>query len=105
MAIEADTEHPFGAFEPSGLPDIALADVATFQDGIIGHAQLVGLGFTRREIQRRLEAARLHRIHRGVYAVGHRALSLQGMPTSSGRVIGSCASLGHRSSTHHVRSC
>ena len=98
MAIETVTEHLFGAFEPSGLPDIDLADVATFQDGIIGHAQLVGLGFTRREIQRRLEAARLHRIHCGVYAVGHRALSLQGRWRAAVLACGPDALLSHRDS-------
>ena len=62
MGIEGDGQHPFGAFQPSGLPDIDLAELATVQDGIVDGAQLSALGFSRREIQRRLQSARLHRL-------------------------------------------
>ncbi len=40
------------------------------QHSVVTHAQLIDLGFTAREIERRLEAARLIRLYRGVYLVG-----------------------------------
>jgi very-short-patch-repair endonuclease len=38
----------------------------------------LALAISRAEVQGRLDAGRLHRIHRGVYAVGHRKLTLKG---------------------------
>lgn len=49
--------------------------VAGRQRGLVTRAQLLGLGLTRREIERRLADGRLYLIHRGVYAVGHRELT------------------------------
>ena len=40
--------------------------------------QLTAIGIGRRAIGHRLERGRLHRVHQGVYAVGHRALSPEG---------------------------
>jgi very-short-patch-repair endonuclease len=59
-------------------PDQALAEIARRQHGVISAAQLHGLGIDERGIHARAAAGRLHRIHRGVFAVGHAALSLQG---------------------------
>ncbi|HET9162514.1 MAG TPA: type IV toxin-antitoxin system AbiEi family antitoxin domain-containing protein [Solirubrobacterales bacterium] len=59
-------------------PDLALAEIAKRQHGVISAAQLHGLGIDERGIHARAAAGRLHRVHRGVYAVGHAALSLQG---------------------------
>jgi hypothetical protein len=52
-----------------------LAAIATRQDGLVKRPQLIALGFTRREIERRIESGSLIVLFRGVYAVGHRALS------------------------------
>ncbi len=41
-------------------------------------AQLRALGLTRAGVHRRVQAGRLHRVHRGVYAVGHPRLTLRG---------------------------
>lgn len=40
--------------------------------------QLYGLGLGERAVRGRVDAGRLHRVHRGVYAVGHVAPSLRG---------------------------
>jgi hypothetical protein len=48
------------------------------QHGCVARRQLLGLGFSRHEVQAMLDAGWLHRIHRGVYAVGRRALGPRG---------------------------
>ena len=45
---------------------------------MVGRAQLIALGFSRDEIGHDLEYRRLIRVHQGVYAVGHEALSDRG---------------------------
>jgi hypothetical protein len=55
-------------------PDQAIAELATRQRGVVSQAQLVAAGLTPSAITRRVAAGRLHRLHRGVYAVGHTAL-------------------------------
>ena len=55
-----------------------IAALAGDQHGVVARAQLLVLGLTEREIHRRAQAQRLHRLHRGVYAVGHRVLTREG---------------------------
>ncbi len=55
--------------------EIALAALAARQHGIVSAAQLQTLGLGRSSVVRRVQAGRLHHIHRGIYAVGHEALS------------------------------
>jgi hypothetical protein len=59
-------------------PDAWIARLASRQHGVLSTAQLLAARFTHDAIRRRVEAGWLHRIHRGVYAVGHRNLSHQG---------------------------
>ena len=56
----------------------AIATVARRQHGLITLRQLCAIGFDRSAIARRVAAGRLHRVHRGVYAVGHLALTRSG---------------------------
>ena len=58
--------------------DVAIAALAARQHGIVARAQLVAIGLGRGAIDRRLARRRLHPVHRGVYAVGHRAISRHG---------------------------
>ena len=51
-------------------PDVALARLAGRQWGVVSLAQLGALGIGARAAQRRAQAGRLRRVHRGVYAVG-----------------------------------
>jgi len=55
-------------------PDQRIAELATAQRGVITSAQLAEAGLSTSAISRRVAAGRLHRLHRGVYAVGHTAL-------------------------------
>lgn len=53
----------------------ALAVLAGRQHGVVAARQLLTLGFTRSAIDRLVAAGRLHRLHNGVFAVGHRSLA------------------------------
>jgi very-short-patch-repair endonuclease len=56
----------------------ALAELARRQHGVVATQQLAGLGFAKTTISEAVRLGRLHRLHRGVYAVGHEALSWEG---------------------------
>lgn len=56
----------------------ALAELAGRQHGVIGKRQLETIGFVPSTIAKWVNDGRLHRLHRGVYAVGHLAISWQG---------------------------
>jgi very-short-patch-repair endonuclease len=55
-----------------------IAELARRQYGVVARRQLVQLGLGEDAIDRRLAIGRLHRIHPGVYAVGHRLVPKQG---------------------------
>jgi very-short-patch-repair endonuclease len=77
--------------------DRALASLAGCQHGVVARRQLLALGLRHRTIERRIARGRLHRIHRGVYAVGHRSLSAQGRWLAAVLAVGPDAVLSHRS--------
>lgn len=56
----------------------AVAQLAAKQYGLVTHAQLLRLGFSTGKIGRSSKALRLHRVHRGVYSLGHAVLSNRG---------------------------
>jgi hypothetical protein len=74
-----------------------LARLAARQHGVVSRAQLAGLGLGPRGVDRRVEAGRLHRLHPGVYAVGHRRLDRLGVWTAAVLACGEGALLSHRS--------
>ncbi len=78
-------------------PDAVIAGIAARQHGVLTFAQLVGAGLSRGAIARRAAAGRLHRVHRGVYAVGHVGLSNEGRWMAAVLVCGLGAVLSHRS--------
>src|SRR5688500_4880303 len=82
--------------EKSANPDGAVAAIAARQHGVVTLTQLNQAGIDRSGVSRRLRAGRLHRIHRGVYAVGHRALSNHGRWMAAVLACGPGAVLSHR---------
>lgn len=56
-------------------PDRVVAAIAEAQHGAISIDQLRRSGLSRAAVTRRVQAGRLHKLHRGVYAVGHVAPS------------------------------
>jgi putative AbiEi antitoxin of type IV toxin-antitoxin system len=59
-------------------PHGALAELATRQHGVVSIRQLETLGYSRSSVAKATTAGRLHRLHRGVYALGHTRLSWHG---------------------------
>jgi len=49
-----------------------IAELAGRQRGVVTASQLRAAGFDAQAVKRRLRSGRLHRLHRGVYLVGHR---------------------------------
>jgi hypothetical protein len=81
--------------------DRALAELADRQWGVVSLAQLRALGLGARAVQRRAAAGRLHRLHRGVYTAGHRALRPEGHRLAAVLACGPGAVLSHRSAASH----
>ena len=55
-----------------------IAALADSRHGVVSRSLLLNAGFTERQIDRRVQAGRLHRLYYGVYAVGHRRLTVEG---------------------------
>jgi predicted transcriptional regulator of viral defense system len=77
--------------------DRAIARLAVEQHGLVTRSQLAELGLSRRAIGHRLEAGRLHAIHREVYAVGYRRLSERARWLAAVLAAGEGAVLSHES--------
>ena len=82
------------------FPDRQLAALAARQRGVATRRQLLGLGLSHETIERRLRAGRLHRVFRGVYAVGHAALPPLGLETAALLAVGEGAALSHQSAAY-----
>ena len=78
-------------------PDQRLAQFAARRHGVVSRDELVELGFDRGTIARRVESGRLHRLYRGVYAVGHTILNNDGRFLAAVLACGEDAALSHRS--------
>lgn len=61
----------------SSTAEARIAEIARRQHGLAARTQLLSAGVTAVQVKRRLEKGSLHRVHRGVYRVGHRAPSLE----------------------------
>jgi very-short-patch-repair endonuclease len=77
--------------------DQLLARIAGRQHGVVSTAQLQGAGVDKDGITRRVNAGRLHRMHRRVYAVGHRKLTFEGRCMAAVLALGDGAAVSHRS--------
>jgi very-short-patch-repair endonuclease/predicted transcriptional regulator of viral defense system len=79
------------------LLDAEIARLASRQHGVIATRQLAALGLARGGVARRAQAGRLHRVHRGVYAVGHPVLTVNGRRMAAVLAAGPGAALSHAS--------
>jgi predicted transcriptional regulator of viral defense system len=75
----------------------ALAELAARQHGVVSARQLYSLGLTREQLAGRTRNGWLKRLHRGVYAVGYRPLTREGVWMAAVLAIGGYGVLSHRS--------
>jgi very-short-patch-repair endonuclease len=59
-------------------PDLRVAEIARKQYGVVSVNQLRQFDLSDKAIARRVSGGLLHRVHRGVYAAGHSAISPEG---------------------------
>jgi predicted transcriptional regulator of viral defense system len=92
--------HGMRELEPTP-PDVAVAELAVAQWGVVSAAQLHALGVGRSGVTRRLQRGRLRRVHRGVYAVGGAVLPREGRLLAAVMACGPGAVLSHLSAAVH----
>jgi very-short-patch-repair endonuclease len=74
-----------------------IAQLAAEQWGVLSLDELRALGLTRDAVANRVRNGRLHPLHRGVYAVGHGKLPLEGVFLAALKACGAGAVLSHYS--------
>lgn len=74
-----------------------VAALAERQHGVVARRQLRRLGVGDDAIDRAAAAGRLHRVFRGVYAVGHRRIGRRGRMIAAALACGPGAAVSHRS--------
>jgi very-short-patch-repair endonuclease len=83
--------------EESARTDAVMAAIAERQHGVVTYRQLREVGIGKDSIWKAVRAGRLHRVYRGVYAVGHAGLSIEGEWMAAVLACGDGAVLSHRS--------
>ncbi len=82
-----------------------MAALAAEAEGVLDDKELRSCGLDRSAVVRRARDGRLHRLHEGVYAVGHTSVSLKGRFIAAAKACGPNAALSHRASAaeHSIR--
>ncbi|HEY0363337.1 MAG TPA: type IV toxin-antitoxin system AbiEi family antitoxin domain-containing protein [Solirubrobacteraceae bacterium] len=78
-----------------------MSALAESQWGVVARRQLAALGVSRHTADHWLRAGRLHRVHQGVYALGHSALRPEGHRLAAVLACGPGAVLSHRTAAAH----
>src|SRR2546423_11940748 len=99
MAIERAFDPVIGGQVTARDVDAVIARLAARQHGVVARWQLLAGRLGRRAIDHRVERGRLHEVHRGVYAVGHQALSQRGRWMAAVLAAGPGAVLSHRAAS------
>lgn len=76
-------------------PDVRVAELAAASWGVLSVEDLHGAGLSDDGIRVRVCNGRLHPVHRGVYAVGHSNLPLEGLLLAAVKACGGTAVLSH----------
>jgi very-short-patch-repair endonuclease len=83
--------------EEGANTDRVVAGMGGRQHGVVSSVQLAHAGLDKDGISRRVKSGRLHRIHRGVYAVGHASIGFEGRCMAAALALGDRAVVSHRS--------
>ena len=97
MVAEGNISPVRGGKSSPQPADRLIGELAGRQHGVVAIRQLRATGLTRRMVEIRVERGALHRVHAGVYAVGHPALSPDGRLMAAALAPGPGAILSHRS--------
>jgi very-short-patch-repair endonuclease len=85
----------------SDTPDRRVAEIAERQHGVVSMTQLRACGVSYDMVRRRVEKGWLHRLHQGVYAMGHAGISPQGRWMAAVLASGEGAVLSHGGAAVH----
>ncbi len=69
-------------------PGVVVAKIAEEQHGVVSIGQLRRCGFSEDAVRARVALGQMHRVHRGIYALGHLALSAEGRWMAAALAIG-----------------
>lgn len=97
MQSKPHTQPHRGARTDRALRERELAALAQRQHGVVGRDQLMALGLGDGAIKARLQLGQLHRIHRGVYSLGHGRLTVRSRWLAAVLASGDGAVLSYRS--------
>ena len=75
--------------------DTPISKLARRQYGLVARRQLLDRGLSEEEVDLRIRSGRLHRVHAGVYAVGHTVIPRQGRWIAAVLASGADAVLSH----------
>jgi hypothetical protein len=81
--------------QPSTDPDHAVAGLAAGSWGVVSRDELVECGLSEKAIRVRVTRGNLHPLYRGVYAVGHRNVAVEGLFLAAVKACGPLAVLSH----------
>ena len=81
--------------------DLRLAAVARTQHGIVTTKQLLAAGLSTSAISKRVRSGRLHRLHQGIYAVGHLGIDERAHWMAAVLACGPDAVLSHGAAAVH----
>lgn len=95
MATAPAETHTMCGLQQTDRADEVIAAFADAQHGVVSRTQLRAAGVTERQIDWRLRRKRLRRLHYGVYAVGHRELTPEGIWMAAVLAGGDRAVLSH----------
>ena len=84
-----------GRHQPYTPPDVRVAHLAAERNGVLSISQLRTCGLDGHAVARRVGDGRLHRLYRGVYAVGHPGLTLRARFRAAVLACGERAVLSH----------
>jgi predicted transcriptional regulator of viral defense system len=77
-------------------PDVRVARLAADAWGVLSLDELYACGLSDDAASDRVRSGRLHRLHRGVYAVGHASVTVEGRFLAAVKACGPRAVLSHR---------
>jgi very-short-patch-repair endonuclease len=86
---------PPQADKPIIRPDVTVARLAGAQWGVLSLGELRSCGLSRHAIESRVRNGHLHPLYRGVYAVGHANVPLEGRFLAAVKACGPTAHLSH----------